>query len=53
VVGLLVAALLTLSFWPAAITDRAFGGDPRVNVQTNFKQQAEVSEPVPLPEATP
>ena len=52
-IGVLVAALLTLSFWPAAITDRAFGGSPTVNVQTNFEQRAVVSEPVPVPEATP
>jgi NADH-quinone oxidoreductase subunit M len=41
VVGLLVAALLTLSFWPAAITDRAFGGSPTVNVESNFEQVAQ------------
>jgi NADH-quinone oxidoreductase subunit M len=35
-VGVLVAALLTLSFWPAAITDRAFGGHPVNAVQTNY-----------------
>ena len=51
VVGVLVAALLTLSFWPAAITDRAFGGSPTVNVQTNFEQRA--VERRPVSEATP
>jgi NADH-quinone oxidoreductase subunit M len=40
VVGLLVAALFTLSFWPAAITDRAFGGSPTVNVESNFEEAA-------------
>jgi NADH:ubiquinone oxidoreductase subunit 4 (subunit M) len=28
IVGALVAVLLVLSFWPAAITDHAFGGEP-------------------------
>jgi NADH-quinone oxidoreductase subunit M len=37
VVGLLVAALLTLSFWPAAITDHAFGGAPTQAVESSFE----------------
>ena len=40
VVGVLVVALLTLSFWPAAITERAFGGSPTVNVESNFEEAA-------------
>jgi NADH-quinone oxidoreductase subunit M len=36
VVGLLVAALLTLSFWPAAVTDRSFGGSPTQAIESNF-----------------
>jgi NADH-quinone oxidoreductase subunit M len=40
VVGVLLVALLTLSFWPAAITERAFGGSPTVNVESNYEQAA-------------
>jgi NADH-quinone oxidoreductase subunit M len=34
----LVAALLALSFWPAGITDRAFGGEPADAVATQFEE---------------
>jgi NADH-quinone oxidoreductase subunit M len=33
----LVAILLTLSFWPAAITDHSFGGQPAGTVTSNFE----------------
>ena len=36
-VGALTVALLVLSFWPAAITDRAFGGDPAGSVAAQFE----------------
>jgi len=35
-VGPLVAVLLALSFWPAAITDRAFAGEPTRAVDAQF-----------------
>jgi NADH-quinone oxidoreductase subunit M len=35
-VGLLVAGLLALSFWPAGVTEHAFGGKPRSDVAANF-----------------
>jgi NADH-quinone oxidoreductase subunit M len=35
-VGVLVACLLALSFWPAGITDRVFGGEPAETVTANF-----------------
>jgi NADH-quinone oxidoreductase subunit M len=34
----LVAALLALSFWPAGITDHAFGGEPANAVTTQFEE---------------
>jgi NADH:ubiquinone oxidoreductase subunit 4 (subunit M) len=34
----LVAALIALSFWPAGITDRAFGGQPADAVATQFEE---------------
>ncbi len=34
----LVAGLLALSFWPAGITDHAFGGDPANAVATQFEE---------------
>ncbi len=34
----LVAALLALSFWPAGITDHAFGGEPADAVATQFEE---------------
>ena len=34
----LVAVLLALSFWPAAITDHAFGGRPSSTVAAQFKE---------------
>jgi NADH-quinone oxidoreductase subunit M len=34
IVGALLAVLLVLSFWPAGITDRAFGGEPAGKVTT-------------------
>ncbi|HEY7197216.1 MAG TPA: NADH-quinone oxidoreductase subunit M [Gaiellaceae bacterium] len=40
--GLLVAALLTLSFWPAAITDHSFGGSPTGLVRSSFAQVSNV-----------
>ena len=33
----LVAILLTLSFWPAAVTDHSFGGKPTGTVSSNFE----------------
>jgi len=36
IVGALAVALVALSFWPAAITDRVFGGDPARAVETGF-----------------
>jgi NADH-quinone oxidoreductase subunit M len=33
----LVAALLALSFWPAAITDHSFGGKPADTVSSQFE----------------
>ena len=36
-VGALVAVLVVLSFWPAAITDHAFGGKPTVSVTGQFQ----------------
>ena len=38
VVGPLVAALVVLSLWPAAITDRAFGGEPAGAVEAQFRE---------------
>jgi NADH-quinone oxidoreductase subunit M len=38
VVGGLLACLLFLSFWPAAITDRIFGGEPAAAVTTHFER---------------
>ena len=35
-VGSLLAVLLVLSFWPAGITDRAFGGRPADAVESQF-----------------
>jgi NADH-quinone oxidoreductase subunit M len=35
-VGALVSTLVVLSFWPAAITDRAFGGEPARAVESQF-----------------
>jgi NADH-quinone oxidoreductase subunit M len=32
----LVAVLLALSFWPAAITDHSFGGEPTASVNVQF-----------------
>ncbi len=37
-VGALVAALLVLSFWPAGITDRVFGGEPAASVARQFEE---------------
>ena len=34
IVGALLAVLLVLSFWPAGITDRTFGGEPAGEVTT-------------------
>jgi NADH-quinone oxidoreductase subunit M len=34
----LVCVLLALSFWPAGITDHAFGGDPLAAVSAQFKE---------------
>ena len=36
-VGVLALTLVALSFWPAAITDHVFGGEPASNVQTQFE----------------
>jgi NADH-quinone oxidoreductase subunit M len=33
----LVAVLLALSFWPAAITDHSFGGEPVTSVSSQFE----------------
>jgi hypothetical protein len=37
IVGTLAVALVALSFWPAAITDRVFGGEPARAVETGFE----------------
>jgi NADH-quinone oxidoreductase subunit M len=37
VIGPLVVVLLVLSFWPAGITDRLFGGEPFQTVSTRFE----------------
>ena len=42
-VGALVAALLVLSLWPAAITDHAFGGEPRRVVEAQFPAPGEAA----------
>jgi hypothetical protein len=34
----LVGVLLALSFWPAAITDHAFGGTPAETVSSRFAE---------------
>ena len=34
--GTLAVVLVALSFWPAAITDRVFGGEPARAVETGF-----------------
>ena len=36
-VGALALALVALSFWPAAITDHVFGGEPASTVETQFE----------------
>ncbi len=36
IVGTLAVVLVALSFWPAAITDRVFGGEPARAVETGF-----------------
>jgi len=37
-VGMLVIALLALSFWPAGITNHVFGGQPQQAVTTRFSE---------------
>ena len=37
IVGALAAVLLVLSFWPAAITDHSFAGDPAATVVNRFQ----------------
>ena len=37
VVGALAVALVALSFWPAAITDHVFGGEPASSVTAQFE----------------
>ncbi len=36
VIGALVVTLVALSFWPAGITDRTFGGEPVRAIETQF-----------------
>ncbi len=43
IVGALAVALVALSFWPAAITDRVFGGDPARAVETGFVGRGEAA----------
>ena len=38
-VGALVGVLLVLSFWPAGITDRVFGGDPAGAITSQFGER--------------
>ncbi len=42
-VGALVAALLALSLWPAAVTDHAFGGEPQRAVEAQFAGATETA----------
>ena len=55
-VGALAAVLVALSFYPAAITDRAFGGEPSLAVQTQFQAGGEAggwTNYVPVAEDSP
>jgi NADH-quinone oxidoreductase subunit M len=38
VVAPLVLVLLVLSFWPAAVTDHVFGGEPAAAVEARFER---------------
>ena len=38
VIAPLVVVLLVLSFWPAGITDRVFGGEPQTTVSEGFRE---------------
>jgi NADH-quinone oxidoreductase subunit M len=42
-VGALLAALVALSFWPAGITDHAFGGEPQRAVEAQFAEATETA----------